>query len=295
VAVVAGGIALAGCGGPSEKERAAALRSWAVKADTACGEARNAIAGRGAATNLRSLDRVAAAAADDLRGALAAIERIPAPEGGEDRVRRVLGAMRAVAPHVDALTRAGGDRDLDDLTAEAKRLRARFEALERPARAAGLRGCGGPGDGRALADAVLAPVFVQELNGFGRTFVRRVERERRRAPLDTRARLSDYLSRFSALIAEMGGRFEKLSPPSLAEPAGSVYASVLVEAAGLAATSAGEVEDRFTPAVNRRILRRFTRMERVERRAFKDLIAAVGAAAGPPAPDPDTPEGEEAA
>ena len=293
---------LAGCGGgddpqpPTAADQRAALERWAERADEACRRAGTAIAELGEPLDVVDIDRVAVRARPHVERAIAAIERLRTPPGGDRRVRPVREALDALKPPLRAIAEAAEIQKVDELLEATTRLRALAGSFERAARRAGLRVCGRPGATHAFTDAIVAPIFAFQYGELQTSLQGRVKQVRSEADVTTRAGLSAYLRAFAREIAVSAVMWDRLEPPVRAADQAQAYQDVLFETRDTSRRAARRARRlSFRLEEFRALERRFDDLARAEKRAIGRLLRAVRPRPGGDAPDanPIDPDGQQ--
>ena len=170
VVMLAVAVAVAGCGGPSEREQ---LDRWARDADAACEQAERSIARRGAPRDIPSLIALAAGGSRDARAAIAKVLALEVPDrpGEAGRARA---ALREVDHRLRPLGSIRSLRDLRALDRAVSELEEGLEALSAAGREAGLRVCGRPAASSAALDAVRTPVYWEWFRARALRFARKM-------------------------------------------------------------------------------------------------------------------------
>src|SRR5688500_4170344 len=174
-------VVLAGCGGGAKDSgddaanRRAALDRWVAKADAACRKGNHAIADRGWPANLVDLDRLSVRAANDVREASVAIQRLAPPEGSESRVKPFVDSLRSLDGLLDKVTDTTEDFKPERLNALAPDLQSGLVEVEKASKKLGLRECAANDEHAWVPDAIRAPVFAQQLSDLERKVNKRAE------------------------------------------------------------------------------------------------------------------------
>lgn len=267
---------LPGCGGedgPTAEERRAAMARWQQQADAACKRAEQAIVARGEPIDARDVDRIVVRAVPDLRRAAESIRKLRIPPGGAAKVKPVLEAIDGLEPSLDELARWSEVAKQDEMVKAVREWRLQAIALERAADEAGLRVCGRDGVRDAASDAIIAPVFATQLTEFVNILLAQVKAVRRSANVTDKRSLSEYLDEFAGVVEWGAERYFVLEPPLRAAIESQAYHEVLLDTADFAGRAATKA--RYSPAALRAIGKRFDRLARRERKAYRALARAL--------------------
>jgi hypothetical protein len=274
-------VAIAGCGGsggaPAKAPTSrAALDAWATKADAACRTANKAIAKRGWPANLVDLDRLSVRAADDIREASAAIQKLPAPEGGEKRIAPFVDSVRRLDGLLEHVTDTTEKFKPKRLIALAPKLQAGLLDVERTSKQLGLRQCAANDEHVWVPDAIRAPVFAQQLADLDRKISRRSRGVA--TPTSTPQAAARKLGELSRIVGVADRGLSKLKPPAWAEDEADRYLIALRDLGAALDNAATEVsEPSISFAEAKRVQSRVIRAARLERRRFARLVREIGA------------------
>ena len=289
---------LAGCGGagkPTAVEQRAALDRWQDRADAACRDGNKKIAKRGWPASLVDLDRLTVRAISDIRQASTAIQRMPAPEGSEQRVAPFVGSLKALEPLMARLSSTTEDFKAGKLEAFAPKLQSGLAAVEQESEKLGLRHCAANDEHVWVPDAIRAPVFAQQLAILDRKILKRAKAIGE--PASTRSAASRNLDKLSDIVVFADRGLSRLKPPAWAEAEAGRYVDSLRDlgsALDAASTEFGEAT--LTPAEAGAAQSRLNRAIKSERKRFKRLYKEIGAVPvlpGGGGDDGDSPAGDE--
>jgi hypothetical protein len=203
-------VVLAGCGGAPTEERGTAGRTWSAAADVRCELSSSFVVSAQQPDTVPGLQAYAKAVVGYTRDGIADIERVPVPKGVEGRAARVSSALRSLEPSLRELEESSRIADRRAQAAAAIALRARWQKIEPALHTAGLRSCSGARQGEIVADAVLAPLWVQEFAELHVEAERRVIAVWRGATL---ASAPTLLRRTSRITDRMARRIAALEAP----------------------------------------------------------------------------------
>lgn len=281
IAVLAG---LTACGGPSEAERRAAADRWAQRVDAECRKANDAIAGRGWPLNLVDLDRLVARGVTDAQAAIDAIGRLRRPEGSGPAPGAFVRELEGLRPELDGLNEASEDLEPRALVEAAEGLKPRLAAVEKRAKAAGLKECLSHGERFFVPDAVRAPAFAQQLVRLDRRLLRRI-RAIAFEGATTPGQLAVAFARLAEVVDAAIEGIDRLDPPQWAADQTAGYQMALRDLQGviqkftvLLAADRGKAFAEIDRAKYARTQRELDRVGRAEVRARKRMLRAVGAA-----------------
>jgi hypothetical protein len=281
-------VALAGCGGPSAKERSAAEQAWSKRADKRCEESATVVASTHQAETIEGLDRYAREVAGSMREAIADIGRIPVGEGAEERAKAVTNELRSAEPRLRALTDASRDGDRNAEIDAAKALRSQFARMAPKLRAGGVRSCFDADQGRDLADKVLGPIWIQQFSELERRALSRFD-DVARGHISI-GELAGQLRNFARTLDRYRREIDRLQPPSVVDD--SDYLRIVARMSAVSRELARAVDARDVAGIraSSRTLMRLGRKSEEER---SRLLAASNSTAAPEPPEEDNPDAVE--
>jgi hypothetical protein len=177
IALIAAALAaLSGCGGEAtitkKQEKApVTVADWQTDANVACLRIQNAFVDR-TPRDLRALRKRAPALARETRGASKEIHDAGQPPG-DANVERFVAALDPVEASVASLVKASRRMKTDPLTTATRRVDAKFAALAKSARRAGLQ-CLDGGIRRTMIGAIKAPIAAERLAAIERRVLGRL-------------------------------------------------------------------------------------------------------------------------
>jgi hypothetical protein len=292
--------AVAGCGGgdgkPSAAEQRAALDRWQAKADAVCRKANEAVAKRGWPADLVDLDRLTVRAIAEVRSASTQIQRLPAPEGSERRVRPFLDGLKRLEPVMEQLSSTTERFKPERLNELLPKVQSSLADVEKASKELGLRECAANDEHFWVPDAIRAPVFAQQLADVTQQITRRSKAVT--SPAATRQAAARNLDRLSDVIADADRKINTLKPPNWASEEAFDYVAALRDLGGALDEGATELaEPTLTPGELNRVRRKFDRAARLEHKRAVKLAKAVGAVPalrGGGGDDSDSPAGDDA-
>lgn len=299
--IVAG--ALAGCGGESEPtavEKRAAASKWIQHVDAACSKANDAIGERGWAADLVDLDRLVVRGVDDVREAIRAIAAIPLPQDDGPRHADFVRELKELEPHLEQLSEASEGLEPAALIEAADALTPQLTAVEKAGKEAGLRECLQHDERFFVPDAVRAPVFAEQFARLDRRLLRKLEGIDQ--TVGTPGEVARNLDRASGLLKQSIEGIDRLDPPHWAADQVGAYQRALRDGlalldrlASMFAADRGKPQDEIDWRAYDRVSRDIQRAGRVERRTYKRMLRAVGAAptTGPGHDEDEAPEADD--
>jgi len=272
-------ILAAGCGGtsePSAADQRAALDRWQDGADAACRAGNDKIVKRGWPVSLVDLDRLTVRATADIREASAAIQRMPAPKGAEERVAPFVRSLKGLDPLMDRLSSTTEDFKAGKLEAFAPKLQSGLATVEKEAKKLGLRHCAANDEHVWVPDAIRAPVFAQQLAILDRKLTKRVKAINEQ--LVSPAAAARKLQKLSDLIEFYDRGLSRLKPPAWAEAEAGRYVVALRDLGAALETASTELsEPTLTPAEAEATEAKLDRAGRLERKRARRLTKDIGA------------------
>jgi hypothetical protein len=254
-------VVLAGCGGASAVERGAAGRTWSAAADVRCERSSSFVVSAQQPSTVPGLRPYAKQVVGYTRDGIADIERVPVPKGIEGRAARVSSALRSLEPSLRELEESSRIADRRAQVAAAIALRERWQEIEPALQAAGLRSCSGARQGEIVADAVLAPLWVQEFAELHDEAERRAITVWRGAT--TPESVPTALRKAARITDRMARRIAALEEPGMIDDTG--YLQLLADLAHAERGLAGRIRSRDAGAIRsaqrelRSVLRRTAR------------------------------------
>ena len=275
-------LALAGCGGSGKDsgddaaDRRAALDRWVAKADAACRKSNHAIADRGWPADLVDLDRLGVRAANDVREASGAIQRLAPPKGSEARVRPFVASLRSLDGLLEKVTDTTEDFKPERLDALAPDLQTGLVEVEKASKKLGLRQCAANDEHAWVPDAIRAPVFAQQLSDLERKVDKRAEAAAK--PVSTPADAARNLDRLSDVLVSADRALGRLKPPTWATDELARYLLAVRDVTSVLDAGAGDFsQSGISYGEYRTFQRKLNRSLRAERRRFKALAKEIGA------------------
>jgi hypothetical protein len=281
VAVLASFAAIAGCGGggsdaPTASEKRAALDRWQAKADAACRKANDAIAERGWPANLVDLDRLTVRAIAEVRDASTAIQRMPAPEGSERRVKPFVDSLKGLEPAMEELSDRTEKFKPERLNDVLPAVQSALADAEEQSKELGLRECAANDEHVWVPDAVRAPVFAQQLANLTRRITRRANALS--DPVTSQREAARKLDRLSEIVEDADTRINTFKPPQWASKEAGRYINALRDLGGTLDEGAALLSNpNVSLGAVTRSEREFLRAAKLEMRRARQLLRAVGA------------------
>jgi hypothetical protein len=284
---------LAGCGDdkPTAAETRAAKARWVQHVDAACHKASAAIADRGYPANLVDLDRLVVRAVDDVHTAIATIAREPLPQGADRHPAAFVRELKALEPDLEKFSGETEDLETHALISRADALKPRLLRIQEEAEKSGLRDCLTQDARYVVPAAVRAPVFAEQLNRLEAHQLRRIRKIGFRE-VSTPAEYGRALERFAGLIARSLDGIDRLDPPLWALDQTANYQRALRDLQSVVQEFAAQIErdhdkppEQINPATYKRLLAKLRAAARVETKAHRKMLRAVGAA---PTTPPDS-------
>ncbi len=274
--------ALAGCGGGDGTPQNASADSrqaeqrWIERVDQECEKVNDAIAGRGWPADLVDLDRLVVRAIDDVRGGTDAIAKLRIPEGAGPQPGRFVEEVEALDAELEQLSAASEELAPELLIDAADALKVRLVRIEKLGSDLGLRKCLTHDERQFVPDAVLGPVFAEQLAALDRRLLRRIKRIDF-AEAQSPDALASMFRRYGKILDDAVAGIQKLNPPQWAARQTALYQRSLLDLQGATQEfeTVLEVDDRSKLA---RADRKLQKAAGAEAAARKRMIRALGAA-----------------